>query len=149
MLFFFNQKVLIFFIFPKQTCVVGTHQKCLDELLLISTHNICFHREIRNIWIHTLIWSYNDISSSLYFSYSDLISFGFSYSDLISFDFFLQWSHLVWYLSYSDLILFDFFLFLKWTEVYILAIHEHPNISTASIKIWAKMFKALLAEWAC
>ena len=28
---------------------MGTHWKCLDELLLMSTHNICFHGEIRKI----------------------------------------------------------------------------------------------------
>ena len=29
--------------------VVGTHKKCLSEALLMSTHHICFHREIRKI----------------------------------------------------------------------------------------------------
>ena len=28
---------------------VGTHQKCLAEALLISTHNICFCEEIRKM----------------------------------------------------------------------------------------------------
>ena len=31
--------------------VVGTHQKCLCEEFLMSTHNICFHREIRKIYM--------------------------------------------------------------------------------------------------
>ena len=32
-----------------QTYVVGTHLKRLVEALLMSTHNICFHGEIRKI----------------------------------------------------------------------------------------------------
>ena len=32
----------IFLISPQKTYVVGTHQKHLDEVLLMSTHNICF-----------------------------------------------------------------------------------------------------------
>ena len=32
-----------------KTYVVGTHQKCLSEGLLMSTHNICFRGEIRKI----------------------------------------------------------------------------------------------------
>ena len=30
-----------------KTYVVGTHQKHLHKVLLMSTHNICFHGEIR------------------------------------------------------------------------------------------------------
>ena len=30
-----------------KTYVVGTHLKCLNEALLMSTHNICFRGEIR------------------------------------------------------------------------------------------------------
>ena len=32
-----------------KTHVVGTHQKCLTEALLMSTHNICFHGDIRKL----------------------------------------------------------------------------------------------------
>ena len=32
-----------------KTYVLGTHQKCLREVLLISTHNICFRRQTRKI----------------------------------------------------------------------------------------------------
>ena len=35
--------------FSMKTHVVGTHQKCLGEALLMSANNICFHGEIRNI----------------------------------------------------------------------------------------------------
>ena len=43
----FNQKVLMFFIFLHKNICCGTHLKCLTEALLMSTHNICFHGEIR------------------------------------------------------------------------------------------------------
>ena len=33
-----------------KTYVVGTHLKCFDEVLLISTYNICFHLEKENYW---------------------------------------------------------------------------------------------------
>ena len=38
-------KVNIFLILSQKH--VGTHQKCLVEVLLMSTHNICFHGDIR------------------------------------------------------------------------------------------------------
>ena len=48
-----------FFFHPKQcwylsysslkTYIVGTHQKCLTEALLMNTQNICFHGAIRKI----------------------------------------------------------------------------------------------------
>ena len=37
-----------------KTYVVGTHQKLIGEMILMSTHNICFHGEIRKI-IHELL----------------------------------------------------------------------------------------------
>ena len=46
---YFNQKVLIFFLFPHETMkidVVGTNKKRQDKTLLITT--ACFHCEIRN-----------------------------------------------------------------------------------------------------
>ena len=34
--------------FSTKTYAVDTHKKCLiNEALLLNTHNICFHREIR------------------------------------------------------------------------------------------------------
>ena len=36
-----------------KTYLVGTHEKRLAKALLMSTHNICFHEEIRK---KTLIW---------------------------------------------------------------------------------------------
>ena len=58
--FFFNPKVLIFFLFLHENICCGTHLKCLMEALLMSTHNIveallmsthniCFRGEIRKI----------------------------------------------------------------------------------------------------
>ena len=44
---------LIFLISPLKH-VVGTHQKCLSKALLMSTHNICFHGEIRKTSV--LFW---------------------------------------------------------------------------------------------
>ena len=41
----FLDNLLQFFI----KCVVGTHQRCLTEALLMSTQNICFYGEIRKI----------------------------------------------------------------------------------------------------
>ena len=45
----FNPKVLIFFLFLNENMTVVT-QKRLAEVLLMSTHNICFHGEIRKIF---------------------------------------------------------------------------------------------------
>ena len=44
-------KINIFSYFSTKIYVVVTHQKCLAEALLMSNHNICFHREIRKISI--------------------------------------------------------------------------------------------------
>ena len=49
LLFFQSKRIDIFLISP-QKHVVGTHQKCLGEALLLSTHNICFHEEILKIF---------------------------------------------------------------------------------------------------
>ena len=38
--------------FSSKTYVVGTHYKCLKGVLLMSTHNICLHREIREYECH-------------------------------------------------------------------------------------------------
>ena len=40
-----------------KTFIVGTHKKCLDEALLMRTHNVCFCGEVRKIaiWIPSLI----------------------------------------------------------------------------------------------
>ena len=45
-------KINIFIHFSTKTYVVGTHKKHLSEVLLMSTHNICFHGEIRKISIY-------------------------------------------------------------------------------------------------
>ena len=45
--FYSNRKVLVFFLFLHKTYIVDTHKKCLFEALLMNTHNICFHGEIR------------------------------------------------------------------------------------------------------
>ena len=37
--------------FSMKTYVVGTHEKRLTEALLMNIHNICFHGEIRRIFI--------------------------------------------------------------------------------------------------
>ena len=37
------------FLISLQKHVVGTHLKCLGEALLMRSHNICFHGEIRKI----------------------------------------------------------------------------------------------------
>ena len=47
MIFFFSTKKLIFFFFlhAKVLSGSGTNNKCLTEVLLISTYHICFHGE--------------------------------------------------------------------------------------------------------
>ena len=40
-----------------KTYVVGTHQKCLGEALLMSTHNICFHGEIIKLFTSYILLS--------------------------------------------------------------------------------------------
>ena len=42
----------MFPISPQKTYAVGTHKKRLREALLMSTHNICFHKEISDISIY-------------------------------------------------------------------------------------------------
>ena len=49
------KKYLYFSYFLTKTYVVCTHYKCLREVLLMSTHNICFCQEIRKLLIPTLI----------------------------------------------------------------------------------------------
>ena len=44
------QKYWYFSYFSTKTYVVGTHWKRLSKALLMSTHNICFHGEIRKIF---------------------------------------------------------------------------------------------------
>ena len=41
--------ILIFFLFLHMTLCISTHQKHLIEALLMITHNLCFHGEIRKI----------------------------------------------------------------------------------------------------
>ena len=48
---FFSQKVLIFLYVSMKTYVIGTHKKCLTKVLLMSTHNMRFHGEIREIFV--------------------------------------------------------------------------------------------------
>ena len=37
--------------------VVSTHKNCLNEALLMSTHNICFRKDIRKIFIWIFLLS--------------------------------------------------------------------------------------------
>ena len=41
-----GMKIIIFLISLKKAYVIGTHEKRLREALLMSTHNICFIRDI-------------------------------------------------------------------------------------------------------
>ena len=71
--FFFNQKVLIFFLFFFKNiyCVVCTHLMHLNEALLMSTHNKCLLGEIRKtftwyplhleLWIFKVVMVYSHI----------------------------------------------------------------------------------------
>ena len=54
------KKYSYFSYFSTKIFIVDPQKKHLVEALLMSTHNICFHREIRKsiIWIPPLIWSY-------------------------------------------------------------------------------------------
>ena len=60
--------------FSVKTYVVGTHQKRLGEALLMSTHNICFHGEIRKVSLllvekkksYVELWSFVLSSNVLY-----------------------------------------------------------------------------------
>ena len=47
--FFLQKTADIFSYFSTRTYVVSTHQKCLGEVLLMSTHIMYFHGDIRNI----------------------------------------------------------------------------------------------------
>ena len=60
MSFFFNQKVLIFFLFLRGNMFCGSHEKQLTEACLMSSQNMCFYGEkIKNIYlILPVIWSY-------------------------------------------------------------------------------------------
>ena len=55
------QKVLIFFLFLCKNLCCGTHSKHLSEALLMSTHNIPFHREIRKI----ILCGYHHLSGAM------------------------------------------------------------------------------------
>ena len=46
-LFFSTEKLLIFFLLLYENICFGTHQKHLTEAILMSTHNIYFHEEIK------------------------------------------------------------------------------------------------------
>ena len=48
--FFAVKKYRYFSYLSKKKYVVGTHQKRLSEALLMSTHNIRFHADIRKIF---------------------------------------------------------------------------------------------------
>ena len=50
-LFFFNPKVLIFSLFLYENLYCGFLNKCLIKALPMSTYNICFHGEIKKIFI--------------------------------------------------------------------------------------------------
>ena len=46
---FFNTKVLIFFLFLHENMLYVLNRSASMRTLLMSTHNICFHGEIRKI----------------------------------------------------------------------------------------------------
>ena len=52
----------IFSYFSMKTYVLGTHKKCLNEVLLMSTHNICLHGKIRK-YINAADWQKHLIRS--------------------------------------------------------------------------------------
>ena len=43
-----NRKII--FLFSNQTYVVGTQKNCLDETVLVSTHNICWKLWVKKYW---------------------------------------------------------------------------------------------------
>ena len=47
---------MIMFLPISLTCVLGAQKNGLIETALLSTHNICFGREIRKKMLHSLIW---------------------------------------------------------------------------------------------
>ena len=52
-------KYNFFYLFFMKAYVAGTHQKRLAEALLMSTHNICFHDDIRKALLmstHNIIY---------------------------------------------------------------------------------------------
>ena len=55
------QNCQYFSYFSIKTCVVGTHWKHLSVALLMSTHNICCHREIRKLLSGYLVVSYLEL----------------------------------------------------------------------------------------
>ena len=84
---FFSTKT-VFFLFLHENICCGTHEKRLAEVLLINTHNICFHGEIRENYfpcthshlelrgsdlsetfhmaLRALLFKSNDVASSTY-----------------------------------------------------------------------------------
>ena len=64
---FFQAKCADIFLFLYENIYdVATQKECLDEALLTSTHNICFHGEIR------IIFSYNSSTQFKLFFYVNL-----------------------------------------------------------------------------
>ena len=63
---------IIFFIFLYENICCGYSLEASLEALIMSTHNICFHGEIRKIvvfsgWKRYLTWGYETISMSIHF----------------------------------------------------------------------------------
>ena len=56
---FFKQKVLTFFCISPQKHILWCSLEDLDDALLMSSHNLCFHGEIKKDIMRTspLIWS--------------------------------------------------------------------------------------------
>ena len=52
--------MLILFLFCHKNLCCGTHQKCLIDMFLMSTHNICFCGEIRQI-----LYGYSFLSGAM------------------------------------------------------------------------------------
>ena len=48
--------------------IVGTHQKCLTEALLMSTYNVCLHGVVRKIFIWIFFLSGVKCTCLLHFS---------------------------------------------------------------------------------
>ena len=62
--------MVIFLLFHHETFFLSAHQKCLINTLPMSTHNICFHVEIRKLVIRVFllfiaIESYFDLTTGL------------------------------------------------------------------------------------
>ena len=60
---FFSTENVIFFVFLNENICCGAHLNRLIEMLPMSTHNVCFHQEIRilDIWMAPL---FRDVLSS-------------------------------------------------------------------------------------